>query len=101
MPYQMVVHKLRARYNTPHRKLSIQSMVDSLNVDEFMARHQLQEQKECLRQMVEYLNNIIQQHVDGFHTESNKVRHLRNAVLGKKWETTSLKNISKAQCNFD
>ena len=74
MPYQMIVDKLRARYNTPHRKLSLQSEVDSLDFDEFMTRHQIQYEKECLPRMVEYLNNITPQLVDGFHTESNKIR---------------------------
>ena len=44
MPYLMGVDKLRARYNTPHKKLSPQSEVDSLNLDEFMARHQIQDE---------------------------------------------------------
>ena len=51
--------------------------------------------------MVEYLNNITPHAVDGFHTELNKIRYLRNAVLGKKWEATSLKSISTLQYNFD
>ena len=38
-PYRTVVDKLRARYNTPHRKLSLQSEVDSLTFDDFMARY--------------------------------------------------------------
>ena len=51
--------------------------------------------------MAEYLNNIIPKHLDGFNTEINKIRYLRNAELGEKWETTSLKSISTAQYNFD
>ena len=51
--------------------------------------------------MVEYLNNITPQHEYGFHIESSKIRYLRNAVFGKKWSTTPLKNISMAQCNLD
>ena len=101
MPYQMVVDKLRARHDTPHRKLSLQSEIDSLNFDEFMARHQIQDEKELLRRMVEYLNNITPQLVDCFYTESNKMRYLRNAVLGKKWLSTPLKNISTTQYSFD
>ena len=66
-----------------------------------MARQQIQDEKECLRSMVEYLNNITPQLVDGFHTESNKIRYLRDAVLGKKWATTLLKIISTAQYNFE
>ena len=31
MPYQMVIDKVRKRYNTPHRMLSLQQKVDSLN----------------------------------------------------------------------
>ena len=73
MPYQMVVDKLHARYNTPHRKLSFQSKVDSLNFDEFVARHQIQDEIECLRPMVKYHNNTTPQILDGFHTESNKI----------------------------
>ena len=101
MPYQMVVDRLRARYSTPHRKLSVQSEVDSLNFDEFMTCHQIQNKKKCLRRIVEYLNNITPQLVDVFHTESNKIRYLRNAALGKKLATTFLKNTSMAQYNFD
>ena len=49
-----------------------------------MTRHQVKDEKECLRRMDEYLNNITPQQVDGFCTESNKIRHLRNAEIGKK-----------------
>ena len=52
MPYQMVVDKLHARYNTLHRKLSLHSEVDSLNFDEFTARHQIQDEKERLHRGV-------------------------------------------------
>ena len=72
MPYQMAVDKLRARYNPPHVKLSFQSEVQSLNFDDFIVRHQIQHEKECLRRIVEYLNNITPKLVDGFHSESNK-----------------------------
>ena len=37
----------------------------------------------------------------GLHTELNKIRCLLNAVLGKKWATTPLKNIPTAQYNLD
>ena len=100
MPYQIVVDKLRSRYNKTHRQLSLQSEVDSLSFDEFMALQQIQDCKECLRQMVKYLNNITPQLVDSFHTELNKIRYLLNAVFRKKWATT-LKNISTVQYNFD
>ena len=66
-----------------------------------MLRNQIQDEKECLRRMVEYLNNITSQLVDSFHTESNKIRHLLNSVLGKKRESTPLENISTTQSNFD
>ena len=80
----MVVDKLGERYNKQHGKMSLQSEADSLNLDGFMFRYQVQDEKEFLRCMVEYLYNIIPQLVDGFHAESNKMRYLRNAVLGKK-----------------
>ena len=51
--------------------------------------------------MVEYLNNITPQLVDGFHTESNKTSYIHNVVLFKKWASTPLKNIPTAQYNFD
>ena len=93
----MVADKLRARYNTLHRKLPLQSEVDSLDFDDFMARHPIQDEKECLRRVDEYINNITSKLVDGFHSESNKIKCLRNAVLGKKYESTPLKNISTVQ----
>ena len=58
MPYQMLVHKLRVRYKTPYRNLFLQSEVDYLNFDEFMACHQVQDEKECLCQMAQYFNNF-------------------------------------------
>ena len=68
MSYQMVFDKLSARYNTTHRKLYLQSAVDSLYFNEFTARDQIQSEKESLRRMVEYHINIIPQLVDGFRT---------------------------------
>ena len=38
--------------------------------------------------MVEYFNNVTLQLVDDFHTESNNIRDLLNAVPGKKKATT-------------
>ena len=76
--------------------MSLQSEIDSLMFYDFMARHRIQDEKEGLRRIVEYLNNITPQLVEGFHTESNKLRYLRSAVLGKKWATTPLKSISTA-----
>ena len=73
MPYQMSADKNRARYNTPHKKVSLKSEIDSLNFDESMDRQQIQNQKDCQSRMVEYLKNIIPQQVDGFHTELNKI----------------------------
>ena len=101
MPYIKVIDKLCVKYHTPHRKLSLQSEVDFLSFDEFMARYQIQDEKDCLRRMVEYLNNVTPQFVDDSHTESNKIRCLRDRVLRKKWATILLKNISAAQYNFD
>ena len=66
-----------------------------------MARHQIQDEEESLCRMVEYLNNITTQLLDDFHNESNKIRHLRNAVFGKICATTPLKNISTVQYNLD
>ena len=41
MPYQMVVDRLRARYNTAHRKFSLQLEADSKDFDDFMVRNQI------------------------------------------------------------
>ena len=65
-----------------------------------MTRHQIKDEKECLNCMIEYLNNIARQLVDGFHTESNKIRHLRKSILGKRWTTTPLNNICTVQYKF-
>ena len=67
-PYQMVVDKLRLRYNMTLRNLSLQSKDDSLSFDDFIAQHQRQDERECLRRMVEYLNNITSQLVDCYRT---------------------------------
>ena len=101
MSYQEVFDKLCTRYNTPHRKISLQSEVESLSLDDFMIHHQVHDKKEFLHHIVEYPNNITQQLVDGFHTESNQVRYLCNAVTGKKLSSTPLKNICTAQYDFD
>ena len=56
--YQIVANKLSVRYNTLHRKFSLQLEVNSLVFDKVIARHQIQNEKEYLRHMVEHLNNI-------------------------------------------
>ena len=61
-----------------------------------MPFHQMQDKKECLQRMVEYLDNITLQLVNAFHNESNKIRYPYNSVFGKKWVTILLKNISTA-----
>ena len=48
-----------------------------------MARHQIQNEKECLRRMVEYPNKMTLQLVDSFPTELNKTRYLRNGAPEK------------------
>ena len=57
--------------------------------------------EKCLICIFEYLRNTTLQLVYGFRTETNKIRYLRNAFLGEKWATTSLKNIKTVQRNFD
>ena len=61
----------------------------------------IKDEKECLRRMIEYLNKNTLQFVDGLHTESNKIRCLLNAVIGKKWATSTMKNTSTAQYNLN
>ena len=95
MPYQLV-DKLHTRYNTPNGKFSVQLEDDSLNFDRFMTYYQIKDDKECLRYMVKYLNNITPQLVDGFRTKSNKVRYLGDSILRNKWAITPPKNMSTA-----
>ena len=81
--------------------MSLQPKKIHLHLTTLWYRHQIQGEKEGLERIVEYLNNITPLLVEGFHTESNKIRYLRNAVLGKKWATTKLKNISIIQYTLD
>ena len=80
----MIVDRQPTRYKAPHRRVYLQLEVDFLNFDEFLARHLIKDEKECLCSMVEYLNNIKPQLVDGSHIGSNKITYLRYAFLGKK-----------------
>ena len=50
------------------------SEIDSLILENLMTRIQIQDKKEGLRRTVEYLDNIVPQVVEGFHTELNKIR---------------------------
>ena len=81
--------------------MSLQSEIDSLTFDDFMERHQIWDEKEALRRIVKYLNSITPQFAEGFHTESNRIIYLRNAVLDKKWAATPMENISTARYTFD
>ena len=38
--------------------MSLQTQIDSLTFNDFMERSQIQDEKEGLRRIVEYLNNI-------------------------------------------
>ena len=80
----MFVDKIRERYNTQNRNLSLKLEIDSINFDYFMVLHQLQDEKEYLHCMVELLNNIIPLIFDCFRTESNNIIYFRNPVLGHK-----------------
>ena len=51
--------------------------------------------------MIEYLNKVTVQLVDGFHTEKHKTRYLRNALLRKQWAEVPLKNISPNNHDYD
>ena len=84
MTWQMVVDKLRARKNTPHRKLPLQSEVGSLDFDDFMAVTRYKMRRNLYPVWLNTSTISYHTFVDGFHTESNKVRFLLNAVLGKK-----------------
>ena len=65
-----------------------------------MARHQIQEEKECLGRIIQNLKKNHPQLVKGLHTESNKIRYLCNDTLGKKQTKTPLADIYTAQYNF-
>ena len=86
---------------TPTSKATTPLRIDFLNLDDVMARHRIQYEKVGIRCIVEYPDNATSQLVERFHTGSNKIRFLRNAVLGKDWTTTSLKNICTSQYSFD
>ena len=66
----------------------------SIACDGSIVCYQKQGDKECLRSIVEYFSNITSQLEDGFYIRSKYIRYPRNAVLGKKRETTPLKNFS-------
>ena len=66
-----------------------------------MTRNHLQDETECVRQLVKYLSKVTPHLVEGFHTERNKIRYLRNAVLGKQCATTPWKKISTARYTVD
>ena len=57
--------------------------------------------KKSLRHLAKYLQNYTIQLVEGFRTESSKVGYVRNALLGKKWASSTLNNISAARYTFD
>ena len=65
-----------------------------------MDRNQIQDEKEFLRRTVEYLNNITPQLVEAFHTESNKMRYLRNTVFSKKWPIIPSEKYIRGQILF-
>ena len=52
MRYHKVVDKLRVKYNTAQRKLSLQPEVYILLLDLFMDSHHVQYEKECLCGMI-------------------------------------------------
>ena len=93
----MVCDKLDERSKTPHRKLYLRLEVDSVDFDDFMARKYIQNKTECVSLFVACLNNITLQLVEDFFAESNKTTYLLNALLGRKWATTLLNNISTDQ----
>ena len=101
MPYQIVVDILSARYNTPHRNLSLQSEVDSQNFDDRMFRHNIQDEKQYIHRKIERLNNIAPKLVDGFHTESNEIKDFSKAEPDKKWTATPLKSNSTVQSSTE
>ena len=74
MIYQKDVDKQLTRYLKPHRKISHQLEVDPLSFDDFMVGHQIQDEEECLRCMIEYFNDITPKFEDGFHIRSNKIK---------------------------
>ena len=86
MPSEMIVDNLCTKLDTPHKELFFLSEIDFQNFDYLMVCHQIQDKKRCQCCLAEYLNNIASLLLNGFHTESNKMKCLRNAALGKKWE---------------
>ena len=60
--------------------ITIQSEVDSLEFDDFMTRNQIKDEKEGLRRMVKYLNNVTAQLVEGFHSK----KHCSTALSPRK-----------------
>ena len=72
--YETVSEKLLERYNTPHYKIIFQSDIESLSFDDFMARNQIGDEKECMKHLVESLNKVTPQQLEGLQTEHNKIR---------------------------
>ena len=80
-PYHTVVDKLLERYDISHHKMALQSGVNQFSIDKYMSQNQVLNEKECLRHLVEYLNRISTQLLEGLHTKSNKIGCLHNTVI--------------------
>ena len=56
--YKIAVEKQNKIYSKPHHKKALQSEVGSLSLDDFITCNHIQDEKQGLRELVIYLNEV-------------------------------------------
>ena len=82
MTYEEIFEKIQREYNSDSRQLQVQSTLEGLRLNTFISIHSLTSESEGLNKMVEYIERLAPQCPPGFHSDENKIRFLRSAVLG-------------------
>ena len=101
MTYEEISEAMKREYNSDSRQLQVQSTLEGLRLDSFMAANSLSTESEGLNKMVEYIERLAPQCPPGFRSNENKIRFLRSAVLGYEWALAPIRNIVTHRYKFN
>ena len=101
MPFEEIANRMGRHCNSDARKLSLQSEMDGLELSLFMQKHQINDVSPRLKQLVDFINALTLQLLNGFGDGKHKNRYLRRAVMGFDWARNPLTQLTTSQYSFE
>ena len=101
MTYEDIAVAMQREYNSGYRQLQVQSALEGLRAESFMAANSLNTESEGLNKMVEYIERLEPKFPPGSRSNENKMSFPRSAVLSYEWALVPILDIVTHSYKFN